>query len=59
MMTATLSETEHEFKSLNAERLLTILENYPAKKAALTLGIVLRLAKHYASERNKREVAQA
>ncbi len=59
MVMTTLSETEHEFKSLNTERLHTILESHPAKKAALTLGIVLRLAKHYASERNKREVAQA
>lgn len=56
MVMATLSETEHEFKSLNAERLLTILENHPAKSSALTLGLVLKLAKHYASERNKHVV---
>lgn len=55
MVTATLSETEQEFKSLNAERLLTILENHPAKSSALTLGLVLRLAKHYASKRDRHE----
>jgi hypothetical protein len=40
MVTPTLSETEHECKSLNPEQLLTLLEQHPAMSPAFTMNIV-------------------
>lgn len=50
-MTITLPETDHQVKELNAERLLTALQNLPADCHALALGIVLKLAALLDAER--------
>lgn len=53
MVRPTLSETENGFKSLNAERPLPILEKHPARSLALTLGLVLKLARWHDAERTR------
>lgn len=53
MLTITLPETESQIKTLNTERLLTILESLPANEHALTLGIAVRLAARFDAERKK------
>lgn len=58
MISVTLPEIDYQSNTLNTERLLTILESHPDKNSALTLGLVLKLAKHYAAERNMYKVAQ-